>query len=86
MQQIIIKFLTIKIVQNFENAKAQFGDNTLKKTQVYAWHKQFLEEREVKNEGHRHRLSAGKVFATVFFYFEEVLYIEEYKAMRISAD
>ena len=54
---------------------------------MYAWHKQFLEEREaIKNEGHRHRLLAGKVVATILFYFERVLYIDSknIKAMRVS--
>ncbi|XP_014485164.1 PREDICTED: histone-lysine N-methyltransferase SETMAR-like, partial [Dinoponera quadriceps] len=36
--------------------EAPFGDNTLKKTQVYKWYKQFLEGREsIENEGHRRR-------------------------------
>ncbi|XP_014486995.1 PREDICTED: histone-lysine N-methyltransferase SETMAR-like, partial [Dinoponera quadriceps] len=36
--------------------EAPFGDNTLKKTQVYKWYKQFLEGREtVENQGHRRR-------------------------------
>jgi hypothetical protein len=56
-QRIIIKFLTTEGVKPSEilrRLKAQFGDNTLKKTQVYAWHKQFLGGREaVENEGHR---------------------------------
>lgn len=58
-QRVIIKFLTTEGVKPSEilrRLKTQFGDNTLKKTQVYAWHKQFLEGREaVENEGHRRR-------------------------------
>jgi len=58
-QRIITKFLMTKGIKPFEilrRFQTQFRDNTLKKTQVYEWHKQFLEGREaVKNESHRRR-------------------------------
>ncbi|XP_014487491.1 PREDICTED: putative uncharacterized protein FLJ37770, partial [Dinoponera quadriceps] len=58
-QRIIIKFLTaksVKLSDILKRLEAQFGDNTFKRTQVYEWHKQYLEGREtVKSKGHRRR-------------------------------
>lgn len=58
-QRIIVKFLTTEGVKPsaiLRRLQAQFGDKTLKKTQVYSWHKQFLEGREaVENEVHQRR-------------------------------
>lgn len=58
-QRIIIKFLTtegVKPSDILRRLKAQFEDNILKKTQVYAWHKKFLGGRTaVENEAHLRR-------------------------------
>jgi len=63
-QRIIIKFLTIEGVKPSDILRRlveQFRNNTLKKTQVYAWHKQFLEGQEaVENEAHRSRPRTSK--------------------------
>ena len=58
-QRIIIKFLTrerVKPSEIFQRLTAQFGDQTLSRTRVFAWHKEFQEGRErVENEEHDRR-------------------------------
>lgn len=58
-QRIIVKFLTnegVKPSEILRRLQAQFKDNTLKKTQVYSWHTQFLKGREaVENASHQRR-------------------------------
>lgn len=58
-QRIIIKFLTregVKATEIFQRLTAQFGDQTLSRTRVFAWHKEFKEGREhAENQGHDRR-------------------------------
>lgn len=58
-QRIIIKFLTtegVKPAEILRRLEAQFGEICLKKTQVYDWHKKFLEGRaKVEKKPHDHR-------------------------------
>jgi len=58
-QRIIIKFLANEGVSATEilgRLRAQFGENTLSRTQVFDWHKKFRDGRStVENEAHRRR-------------------------------
>lgn len=58
-KRIIIKFLAKEGVNPTEilrRLQAQFGDNTLSRTRVFAWHKEFSGGREtVENESHARR-------------------------------
>ena len=55
-QRIIIKFLAhegVKPAKILQRLAAQFGDQTLSKARVFAWHKAFKKGRErVENERH----------------------------------
>ncbi|XP_060822306.1 histone-lysine N-methyltransferase SETMAR-like [Bombus pascuorum] len=58
-QRIIIKFLThegVKPIEILQRLTAQFGDQTLSRARVFAWHKKFKEGRElVENVEHDRR-------------------------------
>ena len=58
-QRIVIKFLTVENVKAseiFTRIQKQFGDNSLKRSQVYEWHQKFSAGRnEVANLTHRRR-------------------------------
>ncbi|KAJ8954906.1 hypothetical protein NQ318_016846 [Aromia moschata] len=58
-QRIIIKFLSregIKPAEILRRLTAQFGDETLSRPRVFAWHKEFGQGREkVENEAHNRR-------------------------------
>lgn len=70
-QRIMIKFLTTESVKPSDisrRLKTHFGGNTLKKTQVCAWHKQFLEgQTAVENEGHLRRPKISMTQENIFY-------------------
>lgn len=68
-QRIVIKFLAaegVKPAEILRRLTAQFGEETLSRARVFAWHKQFVEGRErVENESHDRRprtsITAGNI-------------------------
>jgi len=68
-QSIIVKFLTngnVKPAEILDRLRAQFGDETLSRTQVYDWYKS-ISGRPNKGSKHvRTASSAGKLMASVF--------------------
>lgn len=58
-QRVIIKFLAaegVKPAEILRRLTAQFGEETLSRARVFAWHKQFVEGRDrVENESHDRR-------------------------------
>ncbi|XP_056636775.1 protein GVQW3-like [Diorhabda sublineata] len=68
-QRIVIKFLAaegVKPAEILRRLTAQFGEKTLSRARVFAWHKQFVEGRErVENESHdrtpRTSITAGNI-------------------------
>ncbi|XP_057658478.1 histone-lysine N-methyltransferase SETMAR-like [Diorhabda carinulata] len=68
-QRIVIKFLAaegVKPAEILRRLTAQFGEKTLSRARVFAWHKQFVEGRErVENESHDRRprtsITAGNI-------------------------
>lgn len=68
-QRIVIKFLAaegVKPAEILRRLTAQFGEETLSRARVFAWHKQFVEGRErVENECHDRRprtsITAGNI-------------------------
>lgn len=68
-QRIVIKFLAaegVKPAEILRRLSAQFGEETLSRARVFAWHKQFVEGRErVENQSHDRRprssITAGNI-------------------------
>lgn len=68
-QRIVIKFLAaegVKPAEILRRLTAQFGEETLSRARVFAWHKHFVEGRErVENESHDRRprtsITAGNI-------------------------
>lgn len=58
-QRVIIKFLAaegVKPAEILRRLTAQFGEETLSRARVFAWHKQFVGGRDhVENESHNRR-------------------------------
>jgi len=67
---IIVKFLTnenVKPAEILMRLRAQFGDETLSRIQVYDWSKSFKEGRREVETSEDSTPSAGKFMASVFF-------------------
>lgn len=62
-QRIIRRFLAregVQATEIFQKLTAQFGDQTLSRTRVFAWYKEFKEGRErVENQQHDRRPRAS---------------------------
>lgn len=58
-QRVVIKFLAaegVKPAEILRRLTAQFGEETLSRARVFAWHKQFVGGRDhVENESHNRR-------------------------------